>query len=164
MISGVIIFRTGSSASMRCLNLFLTWYVNNKISVTISKRMNPVCKCWKKPEKTAQSDKWMWVTRGGSPYKPSVLFDYNPTRAGHRPACLLKGVSGVLQVDGYSGYARTIVTLISPASAVGIMLDASLSRQHAVQLLKKKKATKPSRLKSMWSSLKSERSILLKAK
>lgn len=60
----------------------------------------------KETGKTAQSDKWMWVTRGGPPDKPSVLFDYDPTRAGHVPARLLEGFSGVLQVDGYSGYGQ----------------------------------------------------------
>lgn len=38
----------------------------------------------KETGKTAQSDKWMWVTRGGLPDTPSVLFDYDPTRAGSR--------------------------------------------------------------------------------
>ncbi|TPE49024.1 IS66 family transposase [Maribrevibacterium harenarium] len=60
----------------------------------------------KETGKTAQSDKWMWVTRGGPPDKPSVLFDYDPTRAGHVPARLLDGFSGVLQVDGYSFYGK----------------------------------------------------------
>ena len=60
----------------------------------------------KETGKTAQSDKWMWVTRGGPPDKPSVLFDYDPTRAGHVPARLLEGFSGVLQVDGYIGYGQ----------------------------------------------------------
>ncbi|QNT04289.1 IS66 family transposase [Marinomonas arctica] len=60
----------------------------------------------KETGKTAQSDKWMWVTRGGPPDKPSVLFDYDPTRAGHVPTRLLEGFSGVLQVDGYSGYGK----------------------------------------------------------
>ena len=60
----------------------------------------------KETGKTAQSDKWMWVTRGGPPDKPSVLFNYDPTRAGHVPARLLEGFSGVLQVDGYSGYSK----------------------------------------------------------
>ena len=60
----------------------------------------------KETGKTAQSDKWMWVTRGGPPDTPSVLFDYDPTRAGHVPARLLEGFSGVLQVDGYSGYGQ----------------------------------------------------------
>lgn len=55
--------------------------------------------------KTAQSDKWMWVTRGGPPDKPSVLFAYDPSRSGEVAARLLDGFTGILQVDGYAGYA-----------------------------------------------------------
>jgi hypothetical protein len=43
----------------------------------------------KEDGKTAQSDKWMWVTRGGPPGQPSVLFEYDPSRAGKVPARLL---------------------------------------------------------------------------
>ena len=58
----------------------------------------------KEDGKTAQSPKWMWVTRGGPPDKPSVLFAYDPSRAGAVAARLLDGFTGILQVDGYSGY------------------------------------------------------------
>ena len=64
--------------------------------------------------KTAQSDKWMWVTRGGPPGKPTVLFEYDPTRAGQVPARLLDGFNGVLQVDGYAGYANVCRQLNLP--------------------------------------------------
>ncbi|MFQ2647893.1 IS66 family transposase [Aeromonas caviae] len=60
----------------------------------------------KEEGKTAQSDKWMWVTRGGPPGRPSVLFEYDPSRAGSVPVRLLDGFSGVLQADGYSGYSQ----------------------------------------------------------
>ncbi len=60
----------------------------------------------KEPGKTAQSDKWMWVIRGGPPDKPAVLFDYDPSRSGAVPVRLLDGFAGVLQADGYSGYNR----------------------------------------------------------
>ncbi|MDV1990816.1 IS66 family transposase [Escherichia coli] len=60
----------------------------------------------KEEGKTAQSDKWMWVTRGGPPGRPSVLFEYDPSRAGSIPVRLLDGFSGVLQADGYSGYSQ----------------------------------------------------------
>ncbi len=58
----------------------------------------------KETGKTAQSDKWMWVIRGGPPGKPAVLFEYDPSRAGSVPVRLLEGFKGVLQADGYSGY------------------------------------------------------------
>jgi len=60
----------------------------------------------KEPGRTAQSDKWMWVVRGGPPEKPAVLFDYDPSRAGSVPERLLEGFAGVFQADGYSGYNR----------------------------------------------------------
>lgn len=58
----------------------------------------------KEDGKTAQSNQWMWVTYGGPPDKPSILFEYDPSRAGHVIERLLDGFSGVLQADGYSGY------------------------------------------------------------
>ena len=56
--------------------------------------------------KTVQSDKWMWVTRGGPPDKPSVLFEYDPSRGGKVPVRLLDDFTGILQADGYSGYGQ----------------------------------------------------------
>lgn len=60
----------------------------------------------KESGKSAQSHKWMWVIRGGPPGQPSVLFDYDPSRAGSVAERLLDGFVGVLQADGYSGYAK----------------------------------------------------------
>ena len=58
----------------------------------------------KEEGKTAQSDQWMWVTRGGPPGQPCVLFEYDPSRAGEVPQRLLYGFRGTLQADGYAGY------------------------------------------------------------
>jgi transposase len=58
----------------------------------------------KEDGKTAHSDKWMWVTRGGPLGQACVLFEYDPSRAGSIPERLLHGFSGTLQVDGYAGY------------------------------------------------------------
>ncbi len=58
----------------------------------------------KETGKKATSDKWMWVIRGGPPDKESVMFHYDPSRAGAVASRLLKGFSGTLQADGYSGY------------------------------------------------------------
>jgi transposase len=60
----------------------------------------------KEDGKTAQSDKWMWVTRGGPPGQPSVLFEYDPSRGGKVPVRLLDDFQGILQADGYSGYGK----------------------------------------------------------
>lgn len=60
----------------------------------------------KESGKSAQSDKWMWVIRGGPPRQSSVLFTYNPSRSGDVPVRLLAGFDGILQADGYAGYAQ----------------------------------------------------------
>ncbi|MBO1520723.1 IS66 family transposase [Oceanisphaera pacifica] len=60
----------------------------------------------KEDGKAAQSDKWMWVTRGGPPHQLSVLFEYDPSRAGSVAVRLLDDFNGVLQADGYSGYSK----------------------------------------------------------
>ncbi len=57
----------------------------------------------KEDGKKAQSDKWMWLTRGGPPGQVAVLFDYDPSRAGRVAVRLLEGFSGILQADGYGG-------------------------------------------------------------
>lgn len=58
----------------------------------------------KEDGKKAQSDKWMWVVRGGPPGHPVVLFAYDPSRGGNVPVRLLDDFAGILQADGYSGY------------------------------------------------------------
>ena len=58
----------------------------------------------KEEGKIAQSDKWMWLTRGGPPGQQSVLFEYDPSRGGRVPVRLLDDFTGILQADGYSGY------------------------------------------------------------
>jgi transposase len=50
------------------------------------------------------SHKWMWVTRGGPPDKPVILFDYRVTRDKTVPEDLLEGFKGYLQADGYASY------------------------------------------------------------
>ncbi|WP_419629841.1 IS66 family transposase, partial [Thiolapillus sp.] len=60
----------------------------------------------KETGKSAQSDKWMWVIRGGPPDRPAVLFEYDPSRSEAVPLRLLDGFRGTLQTDGYAGYNR----------------------------------------------------------
>ncbi len=52
----------------------------------------------------ATGNKYMWVTRGGPPDKPVVLFEYDPSRSHEVPLRLLDGYEGYLQSDGYRGY------------------------------------------------------------
>jgi len=94
----------------------------------------------KEPGKAAQSDKWMWVIRGGPPDRPSVLFDYDPSRSGDVAVRLLNGFSGVLQADGYSGYGK--VCTQNGITRIGCMDHARR------KLVEASKAAAPSKPKS----------------
>lgn len=61
-------------------------------------------KVLKEPGRSPTSDKWMWVTRGGPPDSPVILFDYDPSRGKEVPLRLLDGYQGYLHSDGYAGY------------------------------------------------------------
>jgi transposase len=64
----------------------------------------------KEPGRPATSDKFMWVTLGGQPGQPSVLFEYDPSRSKDVPMRLIEGFSGYLQTDGYAGYNAACAT------------------------------------------------------
>lgn len=59
----------------------------------------------KEPDKKAQSKSYMWVQCSGLHGEPIILYDYSPTRSGQVPIALLQGYQGLLQTDGYEGYA-----------------------------------------------------------
>jgi transposase len=46
----------------------------------------------------------MWVSKGGPPDKPVVLFDYDPSRGKEVASRLLDGFEGYLQCDGMGSY------------------------------------------------------------
>ena len=56
------------------------------------------------PDKTAQSQSYMWVQRGGPPDRPVVQFHYDPGRSTDTAKGLLKGFKGTLMSDGYKPY------------------------------------------------------------
>lgn len=56
------------------------------------------------PGRANTAKSYMWVCRGGPPDRPGVIFRYEPSRAGHVPADLLREYQGYLQTDGYIGY------------------------------------------------------------
>ena len=58
----------------------------------------------KEPDKAITSDKYMWITLGGPPRQPAILFEYDPSRSKEVPLRLLDGFKGYLQTDGYAGY------------------------------------------------------------
>ncbi len=62
----------------------------------------------KEPGKTAESKSQLWAQMSGGPGPPIVVFEYDPTRAGHVARRLLGGFTGALHTDGYSGYAPVV--------------------------------------------------------
>ena len=58
----------------------------------------------KEEGRSPTSKKYMWVTLGGPPDKPAILFEYDPSRGKEVPQRLFEGYTGYLQVDGYPGY------------------------------------------------------------
>ncbi len=61
------------------------------------------------PNKTAQSNSYMWVLRSTLPTASAALFRYEPTRSGDAAKELLHNFSGALMVDGYEGYNATCI-------------------------------------------------------
>ena len=50
------------------------------------------------------SESRMWLSLGGLPDKPVVMYQYRKTRAAEHAKEILEGFSGYLQTDGYKGY------------------------------------------------------------
>jgi len=58
----------------------------------------------KEPERENTAKSYMWIFRGGPPDKPSLVYQYHPTRSGEVPKDYLKDYKGYIQTDGYRGY------------------------------------------------------------
>jgi transposase len=58
----------------------------------------------KEPDKTAQSQSYMWLMATSQASVPIVLYHYSASRSGDTPRKLLEEFSGALMVDGYEGY------------------------------------------------------------
>lgn len=58
----------------------------------------------KEKDKQPTSKKWMWVSRGGPPDKPAIVFEYDPSRDKEVPLRLLEDFQGYLQCDGLGSY------------------------------------------------------------
>jgi transposase len=58
----------------------------------------------KEPGRENTTKSYMWVFRGGPPEKPTLVFQYHPTRSGQVPLDYLRDYKGYIQTDGYSGY------------------------------------------------------------
>ncbi len=83
-----------------------------------------------------QSQSYMWVRRGGPPDQTVILFDYAPSRGGKIPVRLLEGFRGILQTDGYEGYAA--VTRGNDIAWIGCLAHARRKFDEALKAQQKK--------------------------
>jgi len=58
----------------------------------------------KEPGRENTKKSYMWLFRGGPPEKPTLVFQYHPTRSGQVPSDYLRDYEGYIQTDGYAGY------------------------------------------------------------
>jgi transposase len=56
------------------------------------------------PGRLNTSQSYMWVFLGGPRDGPSIIYQYQPTRAGDVAKDFLRGYSGYVQTDAYAGY------------------------------------------------------------
>ena len=65
------------------------------------------CQVLKEDGKAAQSRSYMWLYGSGNDGLPPIrLYDYQPSRGGYHAEEFLKGFSGYLICDGFSGYNK----------------------------------------------------------
>ncbi len=117
----------------------------------------------KEPGKTAQSQSYIWVQRGGPPDSPIILYDYDPSRSQSVPLRLLDGFEGYLQSDAYEGYGA--VCRENELISVGCMaharrkFDEALKAQSAVDPDKRKSTLAAQALKQIQALYRIEREI-----
>lgn len=56
------------------------------------------------PGRLPTTKSYMWIFRGGGPHKPSLIYQYHPTRSGDVASAFLREYQGIVQTDGYVGY------------------------------------------------------------
>jgi len=56
------------------------------------------------PGRKATTKSYMWVFRGGDSEKPTIVYQYHPTRSSGVPRMFLGSYQGYVQTDGYVGY------------------------------------------------------------
>ena len=115
--------------------------------------------------KTAQSQSYIWVQRGGPPDAPIILYDYDPSRSQEVPLRLLDGFKGFLQTDAYEGYAP--VCRKNGLTSVGCMaharrkFDEALKAQSAIDPEKQRSTLAATALKYIQTLYRIERDIKL---
>ena len=89
------------------------------------------------PGKRAQSKSYMWLYRTGKYEEhPIILYEYCAGRGGCYPKEFLKGFTGYLQTDGYSGYNQ-----VPDVTHVGCMAHMKRKFHEAVAVLPAGKKT-----------------------
>ena len=88
------------------------------------------------PERRNITKSYMWVTRGGPPDKPAVLYSYRETRGSRHITDILTGFSGYLQTDGYEAY-ETAIAGNPDIIHVGYMAHARRKFHEAAKVSKK---------------------------
>jgi len=58
----------------------------------------------KEPGRTPKQKSYMWIFRGGNTERPSLIYEYHPSRSGEIAKFFLNTYKGVVQTDGYKGY------------------------------------------------------------
>ena len=119
----------------------------------------------KEEGKSAQSQSYIWVQRGGPPDTPVILYDYDPSRSQSVPMRLLDGFKGYLQTDAYEGYGQ--VCRENELISVGCMaharrkFDEALKAQSSVDPNKQKSTLAAQALKQIQALYRIEREIKL---
>lgn len=94
-----------------------------------------------KDGRPAGSESRMWVYRSGeyNTDTPVILYDYQKTRSGDHPIQFLKGFSGFLECDGFSGY-RKMDRIVEEVSVACCWAHARRDFADAVKAYGEKKA------------------------
>jgi transposase len=78
--------------------------------------------------KAAATESYMWLTKGGPPGKPVVIFEYRPTRAAKHLPFFLEGFVGYPQTDGYEGYDSALAAFPGMSGVSAMPGENSLRR------------------------------------
>ena len=76
------------------------------------------CQILREVGRDAHATSYMWIHTSASDGLPGiVLYEYQPGRSGSYPRQFLEGFQGMLQCDGYQGYAKVAEVLLLCCSA-----------------------------------------------
>ncbi len=109
---GIVLSRaTMANWTIKCADEYITPVVDRMRELLIQRDVlhadeTPV-QVLKEPGKKPQTKSYMWLYRTGNDGEaPIILYDYRSSRSGDNAEEYIKGFSGYLHTDGYSGYNR----------------------------------------------------------